>query len=113
LSLTKTTIVLPGFLVIGCWKPKGGEIIPLRNSNSYYTAGSKLIKNGSVREFRGTDKMSLLDRNYDVVSSWGMDITRECIDMKCTSDEDLQALVSLARNKGFALLLKFILRNEL
>ena len=102
-----------GFLLMGCSKPKGGETIPFPNTNGYYTEGSKLMKNGSFRELRGTDKMSLWDWNYDVISSWGMDITRECIDMKCTSDEDLQALVSLARNKGFALLLKFILRNEL
>ena len=105
MNLTKTTIVLLGFLVIGCSKPKGGETNPVGNTNGYYTEGSKLMKNGSVRELRGTDKMSLWDRNYDVISSWGMDITRECIDLKCTSDDDLQSLVSLARNRGFVIIL--------
>lgn len=94
-----------GFLLMGCSKPKGGETIPFPSTNGYYTESSKLMKNGSFQELRGTDKMSLWDWNYDVISSWGMDITRECIDMKCTSDEDLQALVRLARTKGFVIIL--------
>ncbi len=98
-------LILIAYLQYGCSKQPGADNIPAENSKGYYTDGSKLMKDGKSMEFRGTNKMSLWDWNYDQVSSWGMDITRECIDMKMTSDDDLERLVTLARNKGFVIIL--------
>jgi mannan endo-1,4-beta-mannosidase len=75
------------------------------DSTGYYTLGSKLMKDNCEWEFRGTDKMSIWDWSYDSVSAWGMDITRECIDMKLTSDEELIQIAQLARNRGFVTIL--------
>jgi mannan endo-1,4-beta-mannosidase len=79
------------------------KIIP--DTQGYYTVGSALMKDGCEWEFRGTDKMSIWDWSYDSVTAWGMDITRECIDMKLTTDEELQHIVQLARSKGFVTIL--------
>jgi mannan endo-1,4-beta-mannosidase len=71
----------------------------------YYTQGSHLMKDECEWEMRGTDKMSLWDKDYQGVADWGMDITRECIDMKCTSDAELVQIVRNARAKGFVTIL--------
>jgi len=94
-----------GFFLLGCSKQKDNKTGHIPNDRGYYTEGSLLMKNGCPWEFRGTDKMSIWDWNYNEISAWGMDITRECIDLKCTTDEDLQHLVNLARNKGMVIIL--------
>jgi mannan endo-1,4-beta-mannosidase len=97
--------LLTGLFLQCCSKSKDTDNGNNPNNHGYYTEGSKLMKNGCEWEFRGTDKMSVWDWSYDSISAWGMDITRESIDMKCTSDADLQRLVNLARSKGFVIIL--------
>ncbi|MGD0583619.1 MAG: cellulase family glycosylhydrolase [Bacteroidales bacterium] len=93
---------------VSCSKKKeNGEII-FPNNKGFYTDGSKLMKNGCEWELRGTDKMSVFDLNYFDVKAFGMDITRECIDMKCTSDETLIQIVNNARENGFVTILTAI-----
>ncbi|HPG38547.1 MAG TPA: cellulase family glycosylhydrolase [bacterium] len=76
-----------------------------KEQTGYYTSGSKLMKDSCEWELRGTDKMSAWDKNYDEVASWGMDISRECVDMKLMSDELLLEIVGKARSKGFVTIL--------
>jgi mannan endo-1,4-beta-mannosidase len=72
----------------------------------YYTIGAKLMYDECEWEFRGTNKMSAFsDWNFDGPAAYGMDISRECIDMKCTPDIDLQCIVQAARAKGFVTIL--------
>lgn len=78
---------------------------PVDQSLEYYTTGAKLMKDDCEWEFRGTDKMSVFDNSYTEVSAWGMDITRECIDMLLTSDQELQRIVNNARGRGFVTIL--------
>jgi len=77
----------------------------IQDSAGYYTVGSALMKNNCEWEFRGTDKMSIWNWSYDSIAAWGMDITRECIDMKLTTDSELIQIVQLARSKGFVTIL--------
>ncbi len=92
-------------VIEGCVNPFPPESFPVIKSQVFSTNGSKLMRNNKSWEFRGTNKMSHWDLNYDEISSWGMDIARECIDMKCSTDYDLQSIVSLARKKGFVVIL--------
>jgi hypothetical protein len=78
---------------------------PVDQSLEYYTAGSKLMKGDCEWELRGTDKMSVFDFNFTEPAAWGMDISRECIDMLLTSDDDLKRIVANARSKGFVTIL--------
>jgi hypothetical protein len=72
----------------------------------YYTIGAKLMADDCEWEFRGTNKMSAFsDWNFEGPAAYGMDISRECIDMKCTPDADLQRIVQAGRAKGFVILL--------
>ena len=71
----------------------------------YYTDGSRLMKGDCEWEFRGSNKMSAFGVDYDEPAAWGMDIVRECVDMKCTSDNDLLRIVAAARHKGFVVIL--------
>ncbi len=92
--------------VLSCSKKSNPvDETPPEKLSGIYTEGSKIIKSGCEWEFRGTDKMSVWDSNFNEVASWDMDITRECIDMRCTSDADLQRIVNSARNKGFVTIL--------
>jgi mannan endo-1,4-beta-mannosidase len=94
-------------IVLSACKDKSGpgEEIPDVDTSGYHTQGSALMKKNCEWEFRGTDKMSIWDWNYDSVAAWGMDITRECIDMKLTTNEELLHIVQLARAKGFVTIL--------
>lgn len=73
----------------------------------YSVEGSKILKNGIEWEFVGTNNMAVysLPYNYSPQQSQGMDITRECIDMKMTSDAALQTLINSARSKGQVVIL--------
>jgi mannan endo-1,4-beta-mannosidase len=72
----------------------------------YYTTGAKLMYNSCEWELRGTNKMSVFsDWNFEEPAAYGMDISRECIDMKCTPDADLQRIVQAGRAKGFVIIL--------
>jgi mannan endo-1,4-beta-mannosidase len=84
-----------------------GQHCQLFAQNVYSVEGSKILKNGIDWEFVGTDNMAVfsLPYNYSPQQSQGMDITRECIDMKMTSNSALQTLVTSARNKGQVLIL--------
>lgn len=79
----------------------------LMAQNVYSVDGSQILKNGMEWEFVGTDNMAVfsLPYNYSTQRSQGMDITRECIDMKMTSDAALQTLVNSARSQGQVLIL--------
>jgi mannan endo-1,4-beta-mannosidase len=77
-----------------------------QTQTGYYTLGAKLMYDDCEWEFRGTNKMSAFsDWNFDGPAAFGMDISRECIDMKCTPDIDLQRIVQAARTKGFVVIL--------
>jgi len=73
----------------------------------YSVKDSLILKNSVLWEFVGTDNMAVfsLPYNYSPQQSLGMDITRECIDMKLTTDAKLQSLVTSARSKGQVLIL--------
>ena len=75
--------------------------------NVYSVEGSEILKNGLSWEFVGADNMAVFNNpyNYSPQQSQGMDISRECIDMKVTSDAALQSLVISARNNGQVLIL--------
>jgi mannan endo-1,4-beta-mannosidase len=94
------------FLIPGCRKKSNPVILPSEQTRTgYYTDGSKLMKNSCEWEFRGTDKMSVFDADMDGPAAWGMDVLRECIDMKRTTGADLQRIVQAARRKGFVTIL--------
>lgn len=94
------------FILSGCRRKSGPITGPSSETGTgYHTEGSKLMKDSCEWEFRGTDKMSVFDANLDEPAAWGMDILRECIDMKLTSDADLQRIVQAARRKGFVTIL--------
>jgi mannan endo-1,4-beta-mannosidase len=77
-----------------------------QTKTGYYTTGAKLMYNSCEWEFRGTNKMSVFsDWNFEGPVDYGMDISRECIDMKCTADADLQHIVQAARAKDFVVIL--------
>jgi hypothetical protein len=98
-------LIVLGFQNSSCSRKKeNGEII-FPNNKGFYTDGSKLMKNDCEWELRGTDKMSVYGLNYSGVKTFGMDITRECIDMKCTSNEALTQIVNTARENGFVTIL--------
>ena len=110
MSYTRSALFCLTFLIAyqvieGCTNPFPPESIPDLRREVFSINGSKLMRNNKSYEFRGTNKMSQWDLNYDEISSWGMDITRECIDMKCSTDSDLQNIVSRARKKGFVVIL--------
>lgn len=67
----------------------------------------RIYKNGIPWEFTGTDNMAVfsLPYNYSTQQSLGMDIFRECIDMKLTSDGALEKLVNSARSRGLIVIL--------
>jgi mannan endo-1,4-beta-mannosidase len=69
--------------------------------------GPQIYKNGIPWEFSGTDNMAVfsLPYNYSTQQGLGMDIFRECIDMKLTSDDALEKLVNSARSKGLVVIL--------
>ena len=71
----------------------------------WYTQGNRIYKDGVQMELRGTNIMSVFGLNYDEIDAWGMDITRECIDMKMTTNAQLQQIVNHARSKGFVVIL--------
>lgn len=93
-------------LFISCGK-KSNPIIenPPEESSGFYTQGSRLMRGNCEWELRGANKMSAWDSNYSDVAAWGMDISRECIDMRCMADADLLRIVSSARQKGFVTIL--------
>jgi hypothetical protein len=94
------------FIRPACSKKSNPVIHPSTETRTgYYTDGARLMKGSCEWEFRGTDKMSVFDANLDEPAAWGMDILRECIDMKLTSDADLQRIVQAARRKGFVTIL--------
>lgn len=73
----------------------------------YSIVGSQIMKNNIPWEFVGTNNMAVfsLPYNYSAQQDFGMDISRECIDMKLTSDEALQSMVNSARNSGRVIIL--------
>jgi len=75
--------------------------------DNYSINDSLILKNGVAREFNGTDNMAVFSLPYDYSSqvNLGMDIVRECIDLKITSDANLQTLVSNARSKNLVIIL--------
>ena len=75
--------------------------------NVYSVEGNEILKNGISWEFVGSNNMAVFSNpyNYSTQQSQGMDISRECIDMKLTSDAALQSLVNSARSKGQVLIL--------
>ncbi len=75
--------------------------------DTIYVEGSKILKNGIPWEFVGTDNMAVFSLPYDYSTqqSFGMDITRECIDLKLTTDANLESMVASARNKGQVIIL--------
>jgi len=79
----------------------------LIGQNVYSVEGSEILKNGLSWEFVGADNMAVfsIPYNYSTQQSQGMDISRECIDMKLTSDATLQNMVTSARSKGQVLIL--------
>lgn len=83
------------------------NIAGLNAQNTYSVEGAQIMKNGIPWEFTGTDNMAVfsLPYNYSTQQSWGMDIARECIDLKMTTDSKLEALVTSARNKGHVVIL--------
>ncbi len=94
------------FILPGCQKKSNPVMTPSTETRTgYYTDGPRLMKNSCEWEFRGTDKMSVFDANLDEPAAWGMDILRECIDMKLNSNSDLQRVVNAARRKGFVTIL--------
>ncbi|HLN73587.1 MAG TPA: cellulase family glycosylhydrolase [Prolixibacteraceae bacterium] len=93
--------ILLYFLLLLCLQSR------LSAQNVYTVEGSQILKNGIAWEFVGADNMAVfgLPYNYSTQQSQGMDISRECIDMKMTSDAALQTLVNSARSKGQVLIL--------
>ena len=79
----------------------------LNAQNIFSVDSNWILKNGVPWEFVGADNMAVfsLPYNYSPQQSFGMDITRECIDMKLTGDADLQSIVTSAENSGQVLIL--------
>ena len=79
----------------------------LFSQNSFSVDGNRIIKDGVPWEFVGTDNMAVFSLPFDYTSqqNLGMDITRECIDMKLTTDAELQSMVTSAENKGQVIIL--------
>ncbi len=82
-------------------------IIGVIAQDNYSINDSIILKNGVSWEFNGTDNMAIFGLPYDYSSqvNLGMDIVRECIDLKITSDANLQTLVSNARSKNLVIIL--------
>jgi mannan endo-1,4-beta-mannosidase len=87
-------------------------IVFLLNNNllaqiSYTIQDSVILKNGIPWTFVGTDNMAVfnLPYNYNSQHSNCMDIVRECIDLKMTTDSDIESMVLSARNKGMVTIL--------
>jgi len=79
----------------------------LKAQNVISVDSNRILKNGIPWEFVGTVNMAVFSLPYDYTpqQSLGMDITRECIDMKLTSDADLQIMVTNAEDKGQVIIL--------
>ena len=77
------------------------------SKNNYTVSGSQILKNNVEWEFVGTNNMAAfsIPYNYNTQQSFGMDIVRECIDLKLTSNETLESIISTARSKGFVIIL--------
>jgi mannan endo-1,4-beta-mannosidase len=75
--------------------------------DNYSIKDSLILKNGVQWEFNGTDNMAVFGLPYDYSAqvNQGMDIVRECIDLKITSDANLESLVSNARSKNLVIIL--------
>jgi hypothetical protein len=71
----------------------------------YRTYKHMILKDLKPWEWRGTDKMSVFGGNPGDVSNVGMDIVRECIDMKMTSNSKLDAMVNSAKSKDMIVIL--------
>ncbi|RPI01880.1 MAG: hypothetical protein EHM72_05445 [Calditrichaeota bacterium] len=79
---------------------------PDDSAKGFYTLGSSLMVNACEWELRGANMMSAFGTpDYTEAEAFGMDIARECIDMKCTGDEKLRQIVSAARARGFVVIL--------
>jgi mannan endo-1,4-beta-mannosidase len=93
-------IIISSFLI-------NSLIIVVIAQDNYSINDSIILKNSVSWEFNGTDNMAVFGLPYDYSSqvNLGMDIVRECIDLKITSDANLQTLVSNARSKNLVIIL--------
>ena len=75
--------------------------------DNYSIQDSLILKNGIPWEFVGTNHMAIfgLPYNYSSQVNLGLDIVRECIDLKLSSDENLETLVANARSKNLVVIL--------
>jgi mannan endo-1,4-beta-mannosidase len=101
-------IISLAFLILpqaGCRKKSNPASQTPSGETGFHTSGSRLMRDSCEWELRGTNKMSIWDLDFDGPFAYGMDIVRECIDMKRMSDVDLLRIVQAARRRGFVTLL--------
>lgn len=88
-----------------------GVVFLINNINyaqSTYTVQDTIIKkNGIPWKFVGTDNMAVfnLPYNYNSQQNNCLDIVRECIDLKMTTDADINSMILSARSKDMAIIL--------
>lgn len=94
-----TTLIIFLFLVI-CFYPTNTV-----SEHIYSTLGNKILKDGQPCIFRGINKMSLFGTDPSEINIYEMNIVRECIDLKITTDETIQRLVNNTRENNIVLIL--------
>ncbi|MDZ7317182.1 MAG: glycoside hydrolase family 5 protein [candidate division KSB1 bacterium] len=94
-------------LIVGCGRENKPAVAPTEEAPRplFRTEGTRLLKNECEWEFRGTNKMSVFGIDFSEPAAWSMDIVRECIDMRLTSDETLQSIVAEVRRFGMVVIL--------
>lgn len=82
---------------------------PMAAGDVYSISGTKILKNGNPVELRGVNSMDVFSSSWaggiPSMNDWNIEIIRESIDMKVTSNSKLQEIVNTARANGKVVIL--------